>query len=115
MPPAQAASASIYGEVFFYFKDPKMKMGYQLNSRYFWKDVNYVQLSLITGAAPDEPWRTDGLLVTKAHTAKLSIATYVERTRSFQLKSEVGYSYEEYQPHVWRSRYMVNIGLIIKI
>jgi YaiO family outer membrane protein len=104
----------VEGKVFMYLKDPSPRFSYQLNSRIFWKDVNYFQLSLMTGAAPDEPWRTDGLLPSNfnSHSARLSLCSYLGKKHKLQLRTGIGYTYEEYQTDVWRSRYNGGVTLI---
>lgn len=105
----------VEGKTFIFFKEPKTKYAFQFNSRYFWKDINYLQLTLMTGAAPDEPWRTDGSTNLKAETVMLSVSTYINKKQTIQLKSGVGYSYEEYQLNTWRNRYVGNVGFIFTL
>jgi YaiO family outer membrane protein len=106
----------IEGRPWVFFKD-ETKYAFQLTSRVFIKDVNFIELMLVTGAAPDEPWRTESTGVTnyKAYSTMLRASTYLSKKHNLQLKAGVGYSYEEYQPDTWRNRYVGNIGLIYKI
>jgi YaiO family outer membrane protein len=105
------------GRYFVFFKEPQIKFAYQLNSRVFWKDVNYLQLSLTAGAAPDEPWRTDITTATdyQAYSALLGVSTYINKKQTVQLKSGMGYSYEEYQSDVWRNRYVGYVSFLFTI
>ena len=102
----------VEGQTFFHFKDP-LRLSYQLNSRVFWKDYNYVQLSLMTGAAQDEPWRTDGMLspTLNSHGVGLGLVTYLGKSRKLQLRLHAGYQYEEYLEGSWRNRYTSGVGL----
>lgn len=94
----------IEGKTFIYLKEPDTKFAYQLNSRIFWDDVNYVQLTLMTGSAQDEPWLTTYVLT--AHTIRLSVVSFLNKIQNLQLRANIGYSYEEYAPETWRNRYM---------
>jgi len=107
----------VEGLAFIHFKEPDPRMSYQLNSRVFWKDYNYVQLSLFTGAAQDEPWATDGLLPStlNAHGVDLRLVTYIGKSQRFQLRLNAGYQYEEYRESSWRNRYTSGIGIIYSI
>lgn len=105
----------VEGKVYAFFREPKTKYAFQFNSRYFWKDVNYIQLTLMSGAAPDEPWITNGLVNLKAESARLSVSTYINKKQTIQLRSGLGYAYEEYQLNIWRNRYIGNVGLIFTI
>jgi len=97
------------GRTFIYFKEPKTKFGYQLNSRYFWNDVNYVQLTLMTGAAQDEPWISYHLL--NAHTFKLSVTSFIDKEHHYQVRGSIGYSSEEYYPELWRDRFVGGLSI----
>jgi len=103
------------GRALIFFKEPDTKYAWQLTSRVFWNDVNYFQLLLMTGAAPDEPWLNDGASSLTAHTIMTSVSSYIGKSHRFQLKAGVGYSYEEYKPDEWRNRYVGNVGLLLYI
>jgi len=106
----------VEGRVHIFFKKPTTKYAYQLTSRVFWNDVIYFQLLLMTGAAPDEPWRTPlGGTNLKAHTIITSVSSYLDKKQHLQLKAGVGYSYEEYMPGIWRNRYVGYGGLFFYI
>lgn len=107
----------IEGRPWVFFKD-ETKYAFQLTSRVFIKDINFIELMLTTGAAPDEPWRTDinvGATSYQAHSVMVRTSTYLSKKHNLQLKAGVGYSYEEYREGDWRSRYVGNIGLIYKL
>jgi YaiO family outer membrane protein len=107
----------IEGRPWVFFKD-KTKYAFQLTSRIFIKDVNFVELMLVAGAAPDEPWRTEINTVAtnyKAYSVMARTSTYLSKKHNLQLKAGVGYSYEEYRQDVWRNRYVGNVGLIYTI
>jgi len=107
----------VEGQAFVHFKNPDPRMSYQLNSRVFWKDYNYVQLSLFTGAAQDEPWVNDGLLPPSlnSHGVGLGLCTYLGESKRFQLRTNIGYQYEEYQEGTWRNRYTAGVGIVFTI
>jgi len=103
----------IEGLVNLHFKDPDPRLSYRLTSRLFWKDYNYVQLSLSTGAAQDEPWVTGTLpSPLNAHQVGLGVCTYLGNQKKFQLRASAGYSYEEYYDDMWRNRYSGAIGFV---
>jgi len=106
----------IEGKTFVYLKDPT-RLAYQINTRLFWNDVNYLQLSLMTGAAQDEPWRTNGILPPSlnATSARLSICTYLSKKQNLQLRAGFGYGTEEYEPDLWRDRFTGGISLTYKM
>ena len=105
----------VEGQTFFHFKDP-LRLSYQLSGRVFWRDYNYVQLSLMTGAAQDEPWVTGGLSPTlNSHGANLGLVTYLGKSRRFQLRGNVGYQYEEYLEGAWRNRFTSGVGMVFTI
>lgn len=97
----------VEGKTIFYFKEPKMKMGYELSGRYFWKDVNFLQLTLGTGAAQDEPWRMTVPSDFTAHYAQLILNQSLSKKISMRLG--MSYFYEEYDNDLWRNRYMPSI------
>jgi len=97
----------VEGKTFIYLKEPDTKLAFQLNSRVFWKDINYAQLTLMTGSAQDEPWRTPDILT--AHTIRLSVVTFLNE--KLQLRANMGYSYEEYSQDLWRSRYSGGVSM----
>ena len=106
----------VEGLTYLHFKDPKPRLSYQLNSRVFWKDYNYVQLSLMTGASQDEPWVNGELSPTlNSHGASLGLVTYLGESRRIQLRGSVGYQYEEYSEGVWRNRFSSGIGMVFTI
>jgi YaiO family outer membrane protein len=100
----------------FLFKEPGTRYAYQFNTRVFWQDANFIELSLMTGAAPDEPWRNQFSNPNlTAHFARLSICTYLGKSKTLQLRAGAGYYYEEYQQDLWRNRYVGNISLTYKM
>jgi len=101
------------GKGFLHIKEPDPRLSYQLNARVFWRDYNYVQLSLMTGASQDEPWRTDGLLppTLDSHGAGLKVVTYVGKSRKLQLRLNGLYQYEEYEEGSWRNRFAGGVSI----
>ena len=104
----------VEGLVYLHFKEPDPRFSYKLSGRYFWQDYNYIQLSLMTGAAQDEPWTNGGLLPStlNAHSAGLTFVSYLGQKKKVQLRANVGYAYEEYAEGSWRNRYTSGLGFV---
>ena len=82
---------------------------------YFWQDYNYIQLSLMTGAAQDEPWANEGLMSPpplNGHSANLTFVSYLGSKKKVQLRAGVGYTYEEYDEGLWRNRFNSGLGFV---
>jgi len=93
---------------YFYFKDDGLTTSAYFNARRYFNDVNYLQLTLGAGTAPDEPFdiQTD-LMRLSAYSARL---TYnVALGPKLVMKVGTGYSYEEYAENFWRNRFEGNI------
>jgi YaiO family outer membrane protein len=106
----------VEGLGYIHFKDPNPRLSYQLNSRVFWRDYNYVQLSLFTGAAQDEPWVNGGISPNlNSHGVNLGLVTYLDRNHRFQLRANFGYQYEEYLEGTWRNRFTSGVGMVFTI
>lgn len=94
---------------YLYFKDNGMTTSGYLNIRRYFNDVNYLQLTLGAGTAPDEPFdiQTD-LMRLSAYSSRV---TYnVALTPKLMMKIGTGYSYEEFQENQWRNRFEGNIN-----
>jgi YaiO family outer membrane protein len=99
---------------YFYFKDNGVTTSEYLNIRRYFNDVNYLQLTLGAGTAPDEPFdiQTD-LMRLSAYSIRA--AWNVSLTPKLMMKVGAGYSYEEYQENIWRNRFEGNINFIYAI
>jgi YaiO family outer membrane protein len=96
---------------YFYFKDNGLTTSAYLNIRRYFTDINYLQLTLGAGTAPDEPFdiQTD-LMRYMAYSAR--IAYNVRIAERIVMRVGAGYSYEEYQENVWRNRFEGNLNFI---
>ncbi len=99
---------------YLYFKDHGLTTSAYFNARRYFNDVNYLQLTLGAGSAPDEPFdiQTD-LMRLSAYSARL---TYnVSLGTRLVMKAGAGYSYEEYSENIWRNRFEGNINFTYAI
>ena len=99
------------GRVYFHFKDIGVTTSFFINARRYLGATDYVQLTLGTGTAPDEPYDiiTD-LERQKASSVRLTWFNQINPWWSFRVGA--GYSYEKYNTTSNRSRFEGNIGLI---
>ena len=99
---------------YFYFKDNGLTTSEYFNVRRYFNDVNYLQLTLGAGTAPDEPFdiQTD-LMRLSAYSIR--VAYNVSLTRKLMMRVGTGYSYEEYEENGWRNRFEGNINFIYAI
>jgi len=102
------------GKCYVYFKDDGPRTSFYLNARRYFNDFNYLQLTLGTGTAPDEPYSIrEDLDRLNAHSIRL---TYNFNVRGrFPVRMGAGYSREEYDLNditAWRDRFEGNINLI---
>ncbi len=99
------------GRGYFYFKDIGVTTSVYLNARRYFGTTDYLQLTLGTGTAPDEPFDiiTD-LERQKATSVRL---TYFNQISSYwSIRVGAGYSYEKYNESDYRNRFEGNIGII---
>ncbi len=83
-----------------------------LNIRRYFNDVNYLQLGLGAGTAPDEPYN----IWTSRYSAYSARLTYnVSLSKKLIMRVGTGYSYEEYQENTWRNRLDGNINFVYAI
>ncbi len=99
---------------YFYFKDNGVTTSEYLNIRRYFNDVNYLQLTLGAGTAPDEPFDVQTDLM-RLSAYSIRAAWNVSLTPKLMMKVGAGYSYEEYQENVWRNRFEGNINFIYAI
>ncbi|MBK7709937.1 MAG: YaiO family outer membrane beta-barrel protein [Bacteroidales bacterium] len=99
---------------YLYFKDNGLTTSEYFNVRRYFNDVNYLQLTIGAGTAPDEPFdiQTD-LMRLSAYSVRL--AYNVSLRPRLMMKIGAGYSYEEYQENIWRNRFEGNINFIYAI
>lgn len=99
------------GRAYFHFKDIGVTTSFFLNARRYLGTTDYIQLTLGTGTAPDEPYDiiTD-LNRQKASSVRLTWFNQLNSWWSFRLGA--GYSYEKYAASSYRNRFEGSIGLI---
>jgi YaiO family outer membrane protein len=99
---------------YLYFKDNGVTTSGYFNVRRYFTDVNFFQLTLGAGTAPDEPFdiQTD-LMRLSAYSARV---TYnVSLAPKLVMRIGTGYSYEEYAENTWRNRFEGNINFTYAI
>lgn len=99
---------------YLYFKDHGLTTSGYLNIRRYFNDINYLQLTLGAGTAPDEPFdiRTD-LMRLSAYSVRA--AYYTALSPRLMMRVGAGYSYEEYSENIWRNRFEGNINFTYAI
>jgi len=96
---------------YFYFKDDGITTSVYLNARRYFSDIDYLQLTLGTGTAPDEPF--DIRMNLERLSAVVGKITYYKAvTKNVQIKAGFGYSWEEHAEDDYRSRYEGIAGLV---
>ena len=96
---------------YVYFKDNGPTTSFYLNGRRYFNDTDYLQLTLGTGTAPDEPFdvQTD---VERLNANSVRLAYFVSLSEKIKMRIGAGYSREEYQEGQLRNRFEGNINLI---
>jgi len=99
---------------FFYFKDEGITTSLYLNGRRYFNDTDYLQLTLGTGTAPDEPFdvQTD---IERFSANSIRLAYYGSVSRKLSIRIGAGYSSEEFAESEWRNRFEGHINLIYAI
>ena len=99
---------------FVYFKDNGPRTSIFFNVRRYFNDKDYFQITLGTGAAPDEPFDIQANLVRlNANTVRL--ACNISVTHKLIMHIGAGYSREEYRETIWRNRIEGNVNFIYAI
>jgi YaiO family outer membrane protein len=99
------------GKVYVYFKDDGPTASFYLNARRYFNDFNYLQLTLGTGTAPDEPFDIQSdIMRLSAQSVRLTYNFNVNG--KFTVRLGAGYSREEYEESVMRNRFEGSINLI---
>ena len=99
------------GRGYFYFKDIGVTTSVYLNARRYLGTTDYLQLTLGTGTAPDEPF--DIITDLERQNATSVRLTYFNQITSYwSVRVGAGYSYEKYNESDYRNRFEGNIGII---
>jgi YaiO family outer membrane protein len=99
---------------YLYFKEDNPTSSFYFNIRKYFNETEYLQLTLGTGTAPDEPFdiQTD-LMRLSANSIRL--AYYFSMSPKLMIRTGAGYSREEYAEDTWRNRFEGNISFIYAI
>jgi hypothetical protein len=99
---------------FFYFKDEAITTSAYFNTRRYFTDNDYLQLTLGAGTAPDEPFEIQAdLMRYLAYSARA--AFNVSIAPKMVMRIGAGYSIEEYAEESWRNRFEGGISFIYAI
>lgn len=99
------------GRGYFHFKDIGLTTSFFLNARRYLGTTDYLQLTVGSGTAPDEPY--DILTDLERQKATSIRLTYFNQLNSYwSVRIGAGYSYEKYSDTGYRNRFEGNIGLI---
>jgi YaiO family outer membrane protein len=99
---------------FVYFKNIGPRTSIFLNARRYFNDKDYLQITLGTGAAPDEPFDIQTNLM-RLNANAIRLAYNLSVTHKLMMRIGAGYSYEEYREKIWRNRFEGNINFIYAI
>jgi len=103
-------------KTYFYLKEPKVTTSYYLSGRVFFKEVNYLQLTVGAGSAEDEPFILESDMDRLyAYTARVRYVTRTLFNERIELLTGFTYMREEYLLDEWRNRFGFGIGLIYNI
>lgn len=96
---------------YLHFKKYGSVTSFYFNGRRYFNDTDYLQLTLGTGTAPDEPFdiRTD---VMRLSANSIRLSYYVKTSGKLAIRVGAGYSREEYAENIMRNRFEGNIGFI---
>jgi YaiO family outer membrane protein len=99
---------------FVYFKDIGLRTALFLNVRRYFNDKDFFQITMGTGAAPDEPFDIRAnIMRLNANTIRLAYNLSV--THKLIMRIGAGYSREEYIETIWRNRFEGNVNFIYAI
>ncbi len=99
---------------FVYFKDNGPTTSVYLNARRYFTDKNYLQLTLGTGTAPDEPFDLQTNIM-RFHANSIRLAYNVSLSSRLIMRLNAGYSREEYEDKIWRNRFEGGVNLTYAI
>jgi len=99
---------------FLYFKDEGAVTSFNLNLRRYFTDRDYLQLTLGTGTAPDEPFDIQSSLM-RLKANSLRLAYNVSVSPKLVMRLNAGYSREEYSGATWRNRFEGGVNFIYAI
>lgn len=104
----------VSAKTFIYFKDEGPTTSFYLNLRRYFNDKDYLQATLGTGTAPDEPFdiQTD---LARLSANSIRLAYNVSLSGRLVMRIGAGYSREEYAEALKRNRFEGGINFIYAI
>ncbi|MCE5348231.1 MAG: YaiO family outer membrane beta-barrel protein [Bacteroidales bacterium] len=99
---------------FVYFKDNGPTTSGYFNARRYFNDNNWLQATLSTGTAPDEPFDIQADLM-RLSANGIRIAYNGLLTPGITVRISTGYSIEEYAESLWRNRFDGGVSIIYAI
>jgi YaiO family outer membrane protein len=99
---------------YVYFKDEGPTTSFYLNARRYFNDNDYLQVTLGTGTAPDEPFDIKETLM-RLSANSIRLAYNVSVTSKLVMRLNAGYSREEYEATIWRNRFEGGVNFIYAI
>lgn len=99
---------------FVYFKDNGPTTSFYFNARRYFNDKNYLQLTIGTGTAPDEPFDLQTNIM-RLHAHSIRLAYNQSLTSRLVMRLNAGYSREEYEDGIWRDRFEGGVNFIYAI
>jgi YaiO family outer membrane protein len=105
------------GKCFVFFKDDGPRTSFYVNARRYFDDFNYLQLTIGTGTAPDEPFgiRED---INRLSANSIRLSCNIAASGRFSIRLGAGYSREKYDVEGgtdMRDRFEGNVNLIYAI
>ncbi len=99
---------------YLYFKENGTRPALYFNCRRYFNDIDYLQLTLGTGTAPDEPVdiETD---IERFSANSIRLAYYGSVTNKLSIRIGAGYSREEFSEGILRNRFEGHINFIYAI
>ena len=99
---------------YLYFKEEGTRPALYFNGRRYFNETDYLQLTLGTGTAPDEPIdvQTD---IERFSANSIRLAYYGFVTKKLAIRIGAGYSNEEFAEGEWRNRFEGHINFIYAI
>jgi YaiO family outer membrane protein len=99
---------------FVYFKDNGPTTSAYFNARRYFNDIDYLQVTLGTGTAPDEPFDIQADLG-RLSANSIRLAYNVQLVNKLTMRIGAGYSREEYKEGIWRNRFEGSVILIFAL
>jgi YaiO family outer membrane protein len=99
---------------YIYFKDKGPTTSFYMNVRRYFNDIDYLQLTLGTGTAPDEPFDIQEHLM-RLSANSIRVACNKRISSRLALRINTGYSREEYRQGAWRNRFEGGINFTYAI